>query len=295
MPKFSSRYGYNPKDAKAPILEEAPEWLRIGYINGILEKLLYVDNDSRYTNKGDRPLGTKELLENYCLLLRQEPGEAYYDSWFCIDSLKELLKEAPWYSFYDFVELAAKKIREQEQYRMDDAWISQFGVARYIKQVNNLFEEERIAWRLNSNCELIREIPSAYATALEGAEKVLSKNEFEPARKHYRKAIRYVYQHPLDPENGIKEIVSSVESIGKTLYPGAATLGDVVKALRKDDRFPQTLVSVIDKFYTFANAEPAIRHGGVVPSKVSLDDAEFSLHVGVALIRFLLSKNNRGL
>lgn len=295
MTKFSSRYGYDPKDAKAPTLEEAPEWLRIGYINGILERLIYVDQDTRYTNKEDCPLGTKRLIENYCLLLRREPEEAYYDSWYCIDSLKGLLQDVPWYSFYDFVELAAKKLREQEEYRMDDAWVSKFGVAKYIKQVNDLFEEEKIAWRLNSNCELIREIPIAYATALEGAEKALSLNKFEPAREHYQKAVRYIYRRPLDPENGIKEIVSAVESIGKTLYSGTATLGDVIKALRKDDRLPQMLVSVIEKFYTFANAEPAIRHGGTVLSKVSLDDAEFSLHVGVALIRYLLSKNNRGL
>lgn len=296
MTKFSSRFGYDPKDAKAPILEDAPEWLRIAYINGILEKLLYIDKDTRYTNSEDCPLGTKELIENYCLLLRQDPDESYHDSWHCIDLLKSLLKDVPWYNFYDFIELVAKKLREQEQYQLDDSWALKFGAAKYINQVNSLFEEEKIAWRINSNCELIREIPTAYTTALEKAEKALAHNEFEPARDHYRKAIRYIYQRPLDPENGIKEIVSAVESAGKTLYPGTATLGDVInKGLRKDTKIPSLLVSIIEKYYAFANAEPAVRHGGAVRSRVSLDDAEFSLHVGVALIRFMLSKNNRKL
>lgn len=295
MSKFSSRYGYDPKDVKTPILEEAPEWLRIGYINGILEKLIYVDQDTRYQNSEDCPLGVKALLENYCLLLRQEPEATYYDSWVCVDALKCLLKDVPWYAFYDFVELAAKNLREEEQFRFDTTWLSKYGVTRYIKQVNALFDEEKIAWRLNSNCELIREIPSAYTAVLNSAEKSLSRDEFEPAREHYRKAFRYIYQRPIDPENGIKEIVSSIESIGKILYPGTATLGDVIKELRKDSAFPQLLVSVIDKFYIFANAEPAIRHGGATSSKITLNDAELSLHIGVALIRFLLSKNNRNL
>jgi AbiJ N-terminal domain 4 len=145
MSKFSSRYGYDPKDAKSPILEEAPEWLRIGYINGILEKLIYIDQDTRYKNSEDCPLGVKALLENYCLLLRQEPEAAYYDSWICVDALKGLLKDVPWYAFYDFVELVAKNLREEEIFQFDATWLSKYGVTRYIKQVNALFDEEKIA------------------------------------------------------------------------------------------------------------------------------------------------------
>ena len=293
MTKFSSRYGYDLKDSGGPRIEEAPEWLRIGYLNGILDELIYVDRDTRYSNNHDRPLGIKRLSEDFHLVLRQEPGQEFYDSWTCWEALKDLVKSVEWFNFYDFVELVARKLRDAEQSRFEESWITKFGVETYAKKVNSLFIEERVAWRLRSNCELSREIPAAYAKAQKDAEAAL-KNEFEPSREHYRKAWRYIYERPIDPENGIKEIVSAVESIGRILYPGTSTLGDVIKQMRKDSRFPQSLLSVVEKFYAFANSEPAVRHGAAVSSRVVLHDAEFCLHTGVALIRYLLAKHNKG-
>ena len=133
---------------------------------------------------------------------------------------------------------------------------------------------------------LRREMPSALGNRLETLQKELT-DEFEPAREHYRKAVRYVTQRPFDPENSIKEIVSALESVGRVLYPHATTLGDVVKEMRKDNALSQQLVTVIEKFYAYACAEPAVRHGSPVPSRVVLDDAEFCLHVGAALIRYV--------
>ena len=40
MTMFSKRYGYNPQNPTEPILEDAPSWLRVGYINQILIPLL---------------------------------------------------------------------------------------------------------------------------------------------------------------------------------------------------------------------------------------------------------------
>lgn len=117
-------------------------------------------------------------------------------------------------------------------------------------------------------------------------------NEFEPAHQHLRKAIHYLQGKSIDSENSIKETVSTLESVGRVLYPKASTLGDVVKELRKDQSRPQLLITVIEKFYAYTNAEPAVRHGAAVSSKVMLDDAEFCLHVGAALTRYLIASQN---
>jgi hypothetical protein len=117
-------------------------------------------------------------------------------------------------------------------------------------------------------------------------------DKFKSAHQHLIKAIRYLQDEPVDPENSIKEIVSTVESVGRVLYSDAKTLGDVVKAMRKDHTRPQLLITVIEKFYGYANAEPAIRHGSSMSSKVALDDAEFCLHVGAALTRYLIASQN---
>ena len=117
-------------------------------------------------------------------------------------------------------------------------------------------------------------------------------NEFEPAHQHLIKAIRYLQDIPVDPENSIKEIVSTLESVGRVLYPKTSTLGDVVKAMKRDQSRPQLIIMVIEKFYSYASGEPAIRHGASVSSKVMLDDAEFCLHVGAALTRYLIASQN---
>jgi len=223
MAKFSSRFGYDPKASGGPLVEEAPEWLRIAYLNGILDQFTYIDQDSRYPNRDDRPLGIKMLAEAFHLVLRRESGPEFLDSWSCSEALDGLVKSVEWFNFYDFVELVAKDLREAETWHFEESWIKRFGAATYAHSVNSLFAEERVAWRLNSKGELSREVPAAYAKAHAAAEAAM-KNEFEPSRDHYRKAWRYIYERPLDPENGIKEIVSAVESVGKVIYPGTTTL-----------------------------------------------------------------------
>ena len=44
-----------------------------------------------------------------------------------------------------------------------------------------------------------------------------------------------------------------------------------------------------EKFYAYACDEPAVRHGASVPSRVQMNDAEFSLHLGAALIRYMIA------
>jgi hypothetical protein len=292
MSKFSSRHGYDPRDQGPPKVEDAPDWMRVSYINGILDKLTFVDGDSRYMNADNRPLGIKALGEAFFVLLRQEPDQDLYDSFSCWDTLKSVAKSVEWFHFYDLVELVGKKLREAEEWQFDQTWSRRFGVAKYQKDVNEVFAENRIAWRLNSNCELGREVPSVLEKAHAGADSAL-KDEFEPAREHYRKAFRYVFERPIDPQNSIKEVVSAIESVGKVFYEKSSTLGDVIKKMKSDPKLPTSVVDVLEKFYVMSNAEPGVRHGSNKRSNVSIQDAELCLHIGVAFIRYLLAKHGK--
>ena len=85
------------------------------------------------------------------------------------------------------------------------------------------------------------------------------RDEFEPAREHYRKANRYIAERPLDPENSIKEVVSAIESIGRVMFPSSTTLGQVVKELRRSATFPRHICSVIEKLATVIVSSRAVR------------------------------------
>jgi hypothetical protein len=290
MPKFSARFGYDPRLPKEKILEDAPEGLRIGYLNGILRALTY---DARWNeeNTENRPLETRPLSLKYCEITREELPEFDNNSsnW---DDLKVLVKSGNWYNFYDFVEEVGKTLQKNEQkFAYAQAWLDDFGFDAYRTKVNKLFAEDRIGWCLNEQSEFEREIPKSLSTRLTATQARLV-DEFEPAREHYNKAVRYAYSRPIDPENAIKEITSAIESVGRVFYPKAQTLGDVVKEMKRQGTWPNALVQMIEKFYVYASSEPAVRHGAPVSSHVAVTDAEFCLHVGIALIRYLLETTN---
>ncbi len=291
MSKFSSRFGFDPRIPKEPVLEDAPEWVRTRYCNEILEPLCYIDMDTRQSNDEMRPLGIKKLYEDFCIITRQDTDSEAFDSWHCWDYLKSVLRSTDWLSFYDFIEIVGQQIKNIDEedlwYRADD-WRSKFGFENYRQKLNGVFSEERIGWRLNDKSLLVREIPSTLEKKI-SANFSLLQDELAPARKHYLKAVRYMLERgEIDPENVIKEITSAVESVGRVYYPGAKTLGDVAGKMKKTNSVPPMLVSLIEKYYGYASSEPAIRHGAPIASRVTLPDAEFCLHVGTALIRYIV-------
>lgn len=302
MTKFSERYGYAPQKPAEPIIEDAPRWVRSRYAN-LLWQFTYVDGDTRYPNSEGHPLGLKHLNGIILDHLRQEATPDAWDSWGCQEFLASLVSGVEWYHFYDVVELVGQELKKWQQklseglLRPDEKktvsdHINEFGFNRYSGEVNKLLAEENVGWRLDRNGFVVRESPKELRDRIEKIEETLT-DEFEPARDHYRKALRFANARPVDPENSIKEIVSAVESVGRILYPKAGTLGNVVKEMRRDPVWPQQLVSVIEKFYGYACSEPAVRHGGPKISNVVLDDAEFCLHLGAALIRYMIAHFRR--
>lgn len=302
--RFSKRHGLDPKRPTKQILDDAPEWLRQAFFSSILSKYTYIDGDSRYPNSDERPLGIKKLCEDFCLLQRELPNEAMYDSWSCEGALKEQVLTCAWYYFYDLVEKVAHELIscDASVYHAEDivplsadefeklTKRLKYSYDEYRQQVNDLFEDQSIGWRLDAVGDLQRNLPKLLQEKLVATEKKL--DGFESAREHYKKAIKYTQSRSGDPENAIKEIVSAIESMGKRFYPKTKTLGDVLKHAKAANDFPELLIGMLQKFYDFTNATPAIRHGHDTSSKIKLEDAEFCLHVGTSFIRYILAKKS---
>jgi AbiJ N-terminal domain 4 len=282
MTRFSRRFGYDPNLPKQPILEAAPESLRTAYLNTILDGITYKNYPT------EAPIGADDIGKRFYDILRQDASDSLYVSpW---SHLKWLVRDVGWFNFYDFVELVGETVKEVESRGHTEFWLTTYGFDSYKTKVNRLFSEDRIGWRLNEESQLVRDIPKPLSSRMSEISAALA-DDNQAARAHYGKAILYATGIHADPENAIKEITSAVESVGRRYYPNAGTLGDVVKEMRKERELPPHLVSLIEKFYAYASSEPAVRHGGAVPSRVVLADAEFCLHVGGALIRYLLEKH----
>ncbi len=288
MARFSSRFEYDPRLPKNPVVEDAPDGMRIAYVNSILEPFTY---EAKYDqdNEENRPLQSYLLKREFCAIARQEMPDFPNSTTHWAD-LKSLLTEASWFNFYDFVESVGKLLKSGEE-DSGSAFPERFSFANYKKYVNNLFDEERIGWRLNDRSELEKQIPRFLANRLAATDAALA-DKFEPARRHFQKAVQYTLRTQPDPENAIKEVTSAIESVGRVLYPKANTLGKVVKEMEKEKGWPSMLVALIERYYAYASSEPAVRHGGTASSRVLLSDAEFCLHVGAAIIRYVVDRGS---
>lgn len=280
--KFSSRMQAST-GTRDIIYDDAPRPTRVGYYKGVLSYFVI--------NAGfeSQPLDCLGLHEMFCALIREESEPWDYSRESAWDGLVYHLKEVSWMEFFDFVELAGKELLKKGTSPFQ---AEKYSYESYRSKVNALFEEDMIGWRLDINAELTRSIPQVLVSRLESTKNEIE-NSFEPAREHYKKAVKYLYQHPIDPANSVKEIVSALESIGKIITPGASTLGDVLKRMKRSGQHPRLLLEAYEKVYAYANSTPSIRHGHTDTFDVSIREAELMLHTGIALIRYLVDLNER--
>jgi hypothetical protein len=292
MKKFSHRHGFDPNYTNEPIREDAPEWLKRAFLTNILSPLLYVDGDSRVRNEERRPLGAKSLSARLAAETGIENTDEDLDSWYCSEALESRVLKLEWYQFYDFLEFVSAELKEREpdyEDLFDSDEYERFRFRAYRQSVNDLFSEHKVQWRLGLNGLIEAALPKDLESRLDVADSTMA-DDFEPARRHYAKARLFVLSPTKDPENSIKEAVSAMESVCRTLYPGNATLGACLKAMRTEAAISPMLISVFEKFYAYASAEPAVRHGSDRASRVLEQDAELALHFSAAFIRTLIER-----
>jgi hypothetical protein len=280
--RFSSRL-ISSKGPRQLVFEDAPRKTRVGYLKSVLPE--FVGSATRGYGQRVQPLDPLETHSKFIALIREESEPWDYDQENSVVALHQHLKGCEWPEFYDFVELVGQLLKKKD----DEAPFedTEFFLA-YAKKVNELLQEDGIGWTLNDKSELVRQIPKPVAKRAEAARQAL-KDKFAPARVHYQKATDYLYRHPIDEANSIKEIVSAVESVARTIEPKAATLGTAIKLLQKDQRFSTHLLDGLERLYVYSNATPQVRHGHPAAGQPNLEEAELAHAVGVAYILYLIA------
>lgn len=279
--RFSARLAAS-KGVKALVLEDAPRPTRIGFLRGVLAG--YLGNGVAGYDR-EEPLDIQQTHQKFITLIREESEPWDYSEESTWAALTAHLKDCHWPEFYDFVELVGKLLQKRD----DESPFSETEHFKgYQSKVNALLQEDGIGWSLDEKSELRRQVPRSLATRLDLVETGLT-DGYANARVHYQKAVRYLYQHPIDEANSIKEIVSALESVAKVIVPKASTLGDAIKEMRKGGKYSSHLLDALERLYAYSNATPLVRHGHVNSGRPLLAEAELSLHVGVAYIRYLIT------
>lgn len=285
--KFSYRHGYDPEFVKKVVRDEAPKWVRKLYFSKVLERLLY---NGQSTNSVKQPIPIYDLIYEVLDMEDEEPDEYYLNHTAAIGFIRNLIMGIPWYRFYDTVETVAEMLitnSADDTFTWGNPKNESYSFSAYRQRVNELFSEYKVDWKMNEAGQLESPLPLYLEERIKNTEEMLA-DRFKPARTHYAKARAYALGSHRDTENSIKESISAIESVSRTFYPDASTLGEALKMMKKDGCVSPMLITVIDKFYAYANAEPAVRHGSSRVSSVLEYDAELALHFAAAFIRTLI-------
>lgn len=114
----------------------------------------------------------------------------------------------------------------------------------------------------------------------------LEEPRFAAAAEHFAKAFSANVDSQPDWHQRARSAVDSLESTARTLYPGMATLGDVLKVLKRAG-MNEGIVGTLERFWGYAGTH--LRHGSAAPPAMSDAEAAFVINVCAAGIQLLVS------
>jgi len=190
--------------------------------------------------------------------------------------------EAEWFEIYNFIEYIAQIQIEYVNFDHDD----------FIQFCNNILEREFSGYRFIlgkispiTNEHEIMEIENA----IESASSFTSLNG---ANVHLRSALSKLSDktNP-DYRNSIKESITAIESVAKTISKGSKdTLYGALDKIKTPLKLHQSQVTGFKSLYSYTSDSGGIRHALMDDSVCDFDDAKYMLVSSSAFINYLLSK-----
>lgn len=205
----------------------------------------------------------------------------YYESNDGLGKLRNYFFRAQWFEVYDFVEFIATYGSDQ---RANE---------KFVETCNSFLERENSAYRFVdrkiveiSSSEEIDEIEEAIARS----------TPYYGVKQHLGTAIKLLSDRSNpDYRNSIKESISAVESLCKTIGgEEKATLGSALKALETRGVMHPALKSAFNSLYGYTNDAEGIRHALMEESNLSSADARFMLISCSSFINYIIATTAKG-
>jgi hypothetical protein len=224
----------------------------------------------------------------------QSIRQARYDS-------EAQLNQLDWDRSYDFCERLYSHLTEaishwyaDEEVTLTKAQAQSF----FAEEVQRIFEEESLGYEFRDG--LVQRRGKRHTRSrINEAERALSDQRLDAARRHFSKALRYFHDRKkADHENTVKEAVCAVEAAAKELFPDAKakTLGDFVGWATSSERrlIPKTIGQTFSGLYGFRNSGDGIAHGAASGGAVTGELSEYVLGMAASQIVFLtdLARND---
>lgn len=267
---FSKRYGLRPTP-EGLMYEDVPERARVGLYH-IVEQFFKLQYQPTYL----------ALYKQICVALRVPRDRMVRDDYAASRAIEWLINTCEWWQIYDICQVMWAAIDSRGYSR---------NTQDFSEQVNTLFREEQLGFEIREG--KIEKVGSGFIDAkVKEVRYLLKEPEFKSADELFEKAIKALNERPNpDVENCIKDAVATVESVGKIIHKDKnARIDIIIKEAIQKGVIPRLLGDPIIKLYAYRGNEPAIAHGGIEPSKVTEDEAEFVLAITAAIIIYLVKK-----
>ncbi len=273
---FSKRYGLRPTP-EGLMAEGVPERPRVGLYHIVEQFFEEWDKQAHQASLG--------LYKNICVALRIPRNRKVVNYFDAPPEIERLINGCTWWQFYDICEVVWDTLA-YSNYSSNQK--------EFAEQVNALFREEHLGFEFEDG--KAKKVGSGFIDAkVKEVRYLLKEPEFKSADELFEKAIKAFNSRPKpDVENCIKDAVATVEAVGKIIRKDKnARIDNIIKDAIQKGVIPKLLGDPIIKLYAYRGNEPAVAHGGIEPSKVTVDEAEFVLAMSAAIIIYLVKKRSK--
>ena len=220
-----------------------------------------------------RETGMKNFSEILWLNYFKKPIDSRSDSSYSIlKEIRDYFFSCRWYEVYDFLEFTLRLLENDE----------------LTKAINNILEREISAYRFIG--DIFTDITDKQEILM--VENALADKDFPSVTTHLRRALELLSDREKpDYRNSIKESISAVESLAKTITEKPkATLGQALKVIKFEEKIHPSLLEAFSKLYGYTSDEGGIRHAMLDDPKITASDAKFFLMSCTSFINYLKSK-----
>lgn len=277
--RFSERYGYKP--VREIIQKESIDQELKNALWSIYDRLIFANfrNSNRFNSSSILGSNLEGLFLNIYMNLFHKPTDEIPQLFRSgIQRLKEYFMTCEWYEVYDFIEITL------ENYP-NIPCKSEF----FSKSINNILEKHLSAYRL-SNGNILEITSEQEIQSIEQA--LENTTPYSGVQLHLNQALKLMSdrQNP-DYRNSIKESISAVESICKTITgESSGSLGQVLKLLETQCGLHPALKSSLSSLYGYTSDADGIRHAMMEESNLTFMDAKFMLVSCTNFINYLVNK-----
>ncbi len=275
---FSRKYGLRPTP-DGLIYEDVPIEARTGLFQIMtISVKINIGYQNEFLN----------LYQAICKMLRKPWNWNITEDFGAAQATESLIMDCKWWEFYDICQFFWQYLDYKYKLKSEREKLT-----AYEYQINYLFRDEFLGFELHDG-EIERTGNPITDAKIKEARILLKEPEFKSADELFEKAIKAFNERPNpDVENCIKDAVAAIESIGKIISNNEkAKLDDIINNAVKKGVIPQPLDQTITKLHAYRGNEPAVAHGGIEPSKVTIDEAEFVLAMSAAMILYLVKKRS---